>query len=544
MKHLKFFIFLCILTFTVSCGQQKKYIQYKVKKGETITEIASKLDMSARDLMRLNPDVAKKPKENTVIIIPNKKMKNLSNDIVTKNDDKKEDVKGDENDKKEDNTGIDDKERLRNELIAALEKEYKIHEVKKGDTFFSLTRFYNVSKEELIALNPILSEGLKLEQIIKIKPLEEVLDEDDFLYVDEIEEGISLKATLMLPFRAKELDTLKAKEIFGNSKLANIVTDFYMGAEIAIDSLRKQGVKIRLNVFDTESNSTNIKNILAENDLDDNDVIIGPLYSEEVQYLSEKIKTPIVFPIYSKNQASFNSKRIVKTSPDKNLFREKLLSYIKENFHDGNIIVVGDGQSASNFNSSEIERELQSHDSINSVTLITPKDGYIKKEKFTDVLKANMKNIVVMTTDDNVIVASAINSLISLPEDVTVRVFTFDKGSAFNRIDNLKLAKIEFTYVSDDFVQEDSYKAKDFNNKYLQKNGVLPSFYATRGFDVTYDVLMRLASGKSLKSTFDEGYSYRVESKFDYTNKLFKITENKGLFIVKFNPDLTLTRID
>ena len=68
MKHLKFFIFLCILNFTVSCGQQRKYIEYKVKKGETMRVIAKKLDMKTRDLLRLNPDVGRKPEVNTVII--------------------------------------------------------------------------------------------------------------------------------------------------------------------------------------------------------------------------------------------------------------------------------------------------------------------------------------------------------------------------------------------------------------------------------------------------------------------------------------------
>ncbi|WP_243765951.1 LysM peptidoglycan-binding domain-containing protein [Polaribacter cellanae] len=542
MKHLKFFIFLCILTFTVSCGQQKKYIQYKVKKGETITEIAKKLDMSARDLYRLNPDVDKEPKENTVIIIPNKKIKTLKGGDVNKDGSIKKDKTNSDTNGKTD--VITDKERQRNELIEELEKEYKIHEVKKGDTFYSLTRFYDVSREDLIALNPELSEGLKLQQIIKIKKLEEIFDEEEYLYEDEIEEGISIKAALLLPFRAKELDSLTRTQIFGSSKLANIVTEFYLGVQIAVDSLRKQGVNIRLDVYDTDSNSTKIKSIVAEKDLDDNDVIIGPLYSEEAEFLAEKIKTPIVFPFYSKKQSRFTSKRIVKTAPNKELFRGKLLEYIKENFHDGNIILVGDGKAASNLNSRQIQKELETHDSINSVTVIRSQKGYIKREKFTDVLKPNMRNLVVLTTDDNVIVASAINSLISLPEDVTVRVFTFDKVSAFNKIDNFKLAKIGFTYVSDEFVREDSFKSKNFNNRYLQQNGVLPSYYATRGFDVAYDVLVRLASGKRLKSTFDDGYSYRVESKFDYTNKMFKTSENKGLFIVKYNPDLTLTRID
>lgn len=543
MKHLKFFVFLCILTFTVSCGQQKKYIEYKVKEGENMRLIARKLNMSTYDLLRLNPDISKNPKANTVIIIPSKnkkKVKEPSKEII------KEEVVKNLDTLKTNKviTVIADKEKQRNILIEELEKDYKIHLVKKGDTFFSLTRFYNVSREELLNLNPELSEGLKLGQIIKIMPVDDVLEEDDFLYEDVIEEGVSLKAAIMLPFRAQELDTLSKEEIFENSRLANIVTDLYLGAEIAIDSLRKQGVEINLTVFDTGRNSTKIKEIASANDLNKNDVIIGPLYSEEVQMLAENVKVPVVFPVYSKKQSSFTSKRIIKSIPNKQLYRDKLSNYIKENFKDGNLIIVGDGSAEANIHTQQIKLILEAKDSIKAIHIITSKDGYIKKEKFTSILKPNEKNRVILTTDDSIIVASAINGLISLEEDVTASVFSFDKNSVFNKIDNLKLAKLGFTYVSDEYIREDSFKTMDFNNKYLSKNGVLPSYYATKGFDITYDVLIRLASGKSLKSTFDEGFSYRVESKFDYSDKMFQITENKGLFIVKYNEDLTLTRIE
>lgn len=541
MKHLTFFVFLCILTFTVSCGQQKKYIEYKVKEGETMRVIANKLDMKTKDLLRLNPDVSRKPGANTIIIIPNKEIKKAQNNKKNIELNTKKNIKQPKDTIK--NTVVTNKEKGKQLLIATLEKEYKIHEVKKGDTFFSLTRIYNVTQEDLLTLNPILSEGLKLGQIIKIIPLEEVFDEEDLIYEDHIAKDVVIKAAILLPFRAEELDTLSAQEIFGKSKLATIVTDLYLGAALAIDSLRKQGVQIDLKVYDTGRNSTKIKAIIATEDLNENDVLIGPLYSEEVVYIAEKVETPVVFPVYSKKQNNFNSKLIVKTAPNKRLFRKTLLNYLDESVTDGNIIIVGDGKAESDFNAKQIINALSKKDSIDTIIKIIPENGYIKKEKFTEVLKPNMKNIVVLTTDDNVIVASAINSLISLPEEVTASVFTFDKISAFNKIDNSKLAQLNFTYVSNEYARDDSFRSSMFHKAYLKKNHVLPSYYATRGFDVTYDILMRLASGNSLKSTFDEGYSYRVENKFDYTDKLFKTPENKGLYIVKYNEDLTLTRI-
>ena len=57
MKKLQFLLLICILTFTVSCGQQKRYVSYKVQEGETMRDIAKRLDMKTKDLLRLNPDV-------------------------------------------------------------------------------------------------------------------------------------------------------------------------------------------------------------------------------------------------------------------------------------------------------------------------------------------------------------------------------------------------------------------------------------------------------------------------------------------------------
>jgi LysM repeat protein/ABC-type branched-subunit amino acid transport system substrate-binding protein len=544
MKHLKFFVFLCILTFSVSCGQQKKYVQYKVKEGETMRVIAKKLDMRTRDLMRLNPDIDRKPEINTVIIIPSKqlKIKNRINDTGKENDilviDTLDiDAQGAKG------TLIVEKKQENQLLILELEKKFKVHEVQKGDTFYGLTRFYNVTKEALIALNPELINGLKLAQIIKVMPVEIILPETSLLYRDKIEEGIALKVAIMLPFRTIELDTLSSAEIFENSRLATIVTDLYFGATMAIDSLRAQGVTIDVAVFDTGRKNTKIDTILLENNLDKKDVIIGPLYSEEVLFLADKVNVPVVFPVFSPKQSEFMSNNIIKTAPNKQLFKDELFSYMAENFLDGNIIVVGDGKLASKFDAIKIREILKSNDSISSFHIIMPEDGYIKKEKFTEVLKPNMKNIVVIVTSDNIIVASAINSLISLPEETTATVFAFEKSSAFNQIDNMKHAQLGFTYVSDAYVKENAIEAKAFNRKYKVKNGALPSSYATKGFDATYDILMRLASGNDLEDTFKEGVSYRIESKFDYTNEKDKVPENKGLFILKYNTDLTLTRI-
>lgn len=532
MKHLKFFVFLCFLTFTISCGQQKKYIEYKVKEGETMRIIASNLDMNTKDLLRLNPDVGRKPKANTVIVVPNKKMTKTTTDKI------KETVA----DKVIKEEVVKAKDSINN-YIEELKKQFILHEVKPKETIYGLKRFYNVSEEDLFALNPELSEGLKIGQFIKIKAIEKGEIVENYRYEDIIEEGISLKVALMLPFKTNNYDSISAKEIFEKNKLANIVTDFYLGVEIAIDSLQKQGINVELNVIDTQDKNSKISTIITKNNLDANDVIIGPLYSEEAVTVANNVKIPVVYPVYSSDQSNFTSSKIIKTSPEKKIFREELVTYIKDNFNSGNLIVVGDGKQESAIKSNLVINSLQTHDSISKVHYLKPEKGYIKKERFLKLLKPNAKNWVILTTNDNAMIDGTINSLISLPDSTSIKVFTADKGVAFNKIANAKLAKVNFTYVSDEFIDETTHTTQIFNKQYYKKNNALPSYYATKGFDITYDILIRLASGNDLKETFKNGASFRVESKFDYTDMPLKVSENKGLFIVQFNKDLSLTRL-
>lgn len=544
MKHFKLVVLFFVFTIAISCGQQKKYITYKVKKGETMRMIAKKLDIETKDLLRLNPDVGRRPKPDTEIFIPSKNSRNL----IDINDTPKDRIV-------KDTIQIDSIKKLND--VEGLDEKYLLHTVSKGDTFYSLTRYYNVLKSDLLALNPNLSEGLKLGAIIKIK--ERVEGEKlDVIYKDTISNIDAIKVALLLPFRAKVFDTVPSQDIFKTRALPNIVTDFYLGAALAIDSLRNQGVQIDFSVFDTEDRNTKIDDIITNNSLEDKDVIIGSIYSDETIKLANSVKAPLVFPIFSKAQTSFTSSRIVKTSPDKHLYKEKLLSYVSKQYKNENIIIVGDSTTASITEINQIANILKQHDSIKEVHQIIPHYGYIAQERFLKMMKPDstlVNNWVIIATNNDVIASDAINSLISFPDppepeegeepeekiNYKVKLFGFDK---YDYVDYNKLAQLEFVYVTDTYVDESSLAARIFNKQYLQKNKALPSFYATRGFDVTYDVLMRLASGKELYDTFKDGVSYRVESKFDFDKRLFGISQNRGLYLLEFQTDLSLKRIE
>ncbi|WP_299159419.1 LysM peptidoglycan-binding domain-containing protein [uncultured Tenacibaculum sp.] len=615
MKKLQFLLLICILTFAVSCGQQKRYVSYKVQDGETMRDIAKRLDMKTKDLLRLNPDVGRRPDANTVIVIPNPEIKkgvssssseNTEDPVIT-------DTESTESESPEKNTETTENIFQQTvyeyethvvkagETVYRITKEYNIskddlikwnpeypgiknndlsigqvlkvkatenvitidreevlkkfltHTVKSKETVYSLTRFYNISKEDLIRLNPeypnIVDNELSIDQLLKIKPIEEVNSDENYtFYKDTIQENTSINLAILLPFKAKEYDSLSARNIFSEKKnksasLANMVTDFYMGSEMAIDSIKKQGVIVNMNIFDTGNRGNNITSILDEDKLDSADVVIGPFYSNKAEIIARKVSVPVVFPHFSSKQQNFSASKLIKTAPEKDNYTDYLTSFLKDTYNGEEIFIVGDGDSNSNARINKIVRSLKSHDSIKNIHVLKPKDGYIKRERFTKEMNPKKHNWVVITSNNNVAIADALNSMIGLPDDITVQVFAIEKNKAYDKIENNKLASIDFTYVSNSFADDSSTDVKAFNKKYYTKNNTIPSDYAIKGFDITYDVLMRLASGKSLTDTFKDGVSLRLENKFDYRKKVFGSSSNSGLFIVKYNKDLSLSRL-
>ena len=553
MREFKIIIILFFVVIATSCAQQKKYISYTVKKGETLKIIAKRIGIKTKELMRLNPDTGRKPAPETLIIIPNNGYKSpIANNILDKL-----------NDSITTEANIAVKDTLANTFV--------LHKVSKGDTFYNLTRAYNVSEEELKILNPLLDvSGLQLEMLLKIKPIEE--ENNILIYKDTIQENPSLKLAMMLPFRAIEYDTIEAKDIFKNNRLVNITTDIYLGASMAVDSLIKLGIDIELSVFDTGRKDTKLDSIITATDFSNTDVIIGPLYSEEVPKVAVRSGTSVVFPVYSKKQTSFKSSKIIKTFADREVHQEGLINYIYYNYGNENILIIGDSSTTSIRNSNLIKSKLLLHDSINEPQIIYPNLGYIRKDYVINALKAEVGNWVILATDNRVISSDVINSLISLPveepeeeeeekeddeeeeesdepemqilpEDTVIKVFGIFKSSQFDRIDNNKLAKLGFTFTSDTFYEESSPEIQLFNQQYFNQNHVYPSYYATKGFDIVFDVGMRLASGNKLKQTFKNGTSYRLESKFDFTKDLFKTTSNKGIYILEYNSDMTISRL-
>lgn len=630
-------ILICVGFVFNTKAQTKKYITYTVKKGETLRSIAKDFDVKPKELYDLNPDIDKKPNENTVILIPIEveervKMETLSYTVAPKetlytiakgyNTTVEELIKLNpslESGLKEGQTILIPKT---NVTVSPEEKKEEnltgdtLHKVEKGDTLYNLSKRYQTTEEELIKLNPLLKDGLKLGQElvlpnakvnrVKYKPvsnMEEITSKEIIYTVEKgdtfygltkrfqiseesllmlnpnlkngLKEGMELRiiadktkevsnsksgykavenpafkkgksvnVVLMMPFKLNEIDDVKT-HFDNNTSLLNITSEFYQGALVAIDSLRNQGALINLKSFDSETSDEKLLSILKSNNLSNTDVYIGPLFLSSAYKLAKNISNGyVVAPMNSKEHNKYHESNLVKSGVSSTVLEDRILQFMKRNYTGQNVIVVGDNKPGTANEADRIAWKLKSNSSISAVSILKPVNGYITKDRFLSVLSNNRQNWILLVGDDNIVITDAVNTYGIADKSTDIRLFSLSNEGNIEKANNNYLAKLQYTYPSAEYINANDVNVQHFMKSYKDKFYASPSNMAIRGFDVTYDSLYRILLNGNNTSSIDNYKFERVGARFDYKPTSINGFENTGIYILKIEPDLSLTVLE
>ncbi|WP_181566766.1 LysM peptidoglycan-binding domain-containing protein [Aequorivita sp. CIP111184] len=478
-------------------GTQK----HTVKPKETKFGIARKFGISIAELEDLNPDLGESLKVGTTLIVPEKT-------VI-------------------ENAEIDD-------------ENFQYYEVKPKEGFFRLKVKFGLSEEEIIALNPYAKDGLKEGMILKIPKDENAILKEDISVVD-LEKRIDNKkmktVALMLPFRLMRNpsdSTSNDQDWLKKDPTLRVALDFYSGALMAAEFAKDKGISVTLNVYDTEKSDTKVASIISNSDFKNVDAVIGPLLQKNVEKASEMLKDkkiPVFSPLSNRDMVMNNN--LFQTLPTDAVLEKRMIQYIKEHSSGKNIIIISDSKKAK-------QREMI-QTAIPTAKTVSPRGGgYVQGSDISSVASEGMDNWVILESENPVLVSSAVNALAAIPANYKIRLFTLNKNEAYewHEVSSIRLAKINFTFPSvNKNISEDD--RNPFLISYKNKYGVLPNRYAIRGFDVTYDVLLRLASEKDIyDAVMPENETVYIENKFRYEKSTSEGYCNEAAYILKYNAEL------
>ena len=627
---MKNFLTVIIVVFTISLSAQN-YKTHKVLFGETIESIAKKYLVTPFDIFALNPDAKTNFSTNSVLIIPNSKVKNNvliepSKEVI---DYKKHKVKRKEtlySLSKKYNVTIDEikkanpslysenlrkGDRLRiprfktiisNQTLSNTVRKYQVqpsegkwriaykfgitvseledlnpgikdviqpgdelnvpnisnneeklieatfnyYEVLPKEGFYRLKVKLGLSQEELEALNPELKDtGLKAGMVLKL-PLDievsSVITEanNTIDLRDQIQNIKRKKLAVLLPFRLHRIDmdsVAEVKDMIKSDRLLSTALDFHSGVLMALDSAKQLGISSTLKVFDTENRTSEIANIVRNENFSDYDAIIGPMMTTTFDRFAAAINSeniPVFAPLSKPSKVSSN---VYQTIPDANVLSKKMIDFVVADSTKVQVVIISDQKHRTVSNG--LKQKFPTAKQLFSEVKKGKDVYFIYPVTFEGVFKKG-KNIVFLETDDVSFGSSVISLLNGMnTNDIEIILTTTDKGKAFESNgpdNNYHLSNLKFHYATINKQFDEAKKAK-FVTNYISQYGVSPSKYAVRGFDLTLDILLRLASvdGNISDSMSNDTETEYIENKFRYTKKMFGGYINEASYIVKYD---------
>ena len=318
-------------------------------------------------------------------------------------------------------------------------------------------------------------------------------------------DSTKINIAIILPFYVSRNDTLSKS--FDDIEDANnfiyerskVSLSFFQGAQLALDSISSLGKKINVFVYDSENDSVAIEQLINSNDLALMDIIIGPLYSSNINLVAKKLKNnnnlKIVSP-FSRNteQISGHNNVYQINTPFKNQ-SELLVNQLKK-YKDEKIIIVFEEKDKSY--SSYISNQLRKNNIIH----------YKNKLIFTHVDSIRQtfdsNQVVVVPSFDKVFVSKVLGSLGSIDSSFTI--YGLSNWKDFDNLDINNLMKLNVHFFDPFYFNNNSGFFLDFQKKYEKEYNMTVDKYSALSYQIIFHFLTDLSQFNFERYRFNHGF--------------------------------------
>ena len=419
------------------------------------------------------------------------------------------------------------------------EKEitYVDYAVKEKETFYSLSKMFGLTQPQLIELNPALSGGVVEGMVLKVP------SKSNQIASNSVKEKVVLSPkssadkktlVLLLPFNVAKNEPDFVNQL-KNDKFLSMTLDFYSGALVAIDSAKQMGISVDVKIFDSNETKTtsNVATVFKENNLENADVVVGPFYQSNVEKtagLFAQNNVPVISPLSKDAGNPFDNlyQSIVATP----VLKTAMFDFL--NAKQGNIIAVIDKKKET------IRKYILGNQKEIKIAPLTETGG-LNVEGFKKLLVKGKMNYVILETANTGMIKYTMNAMLAVMANYQVQLVILESNETLDtdEINFEDLMKLHLMYPSAT-KENTSPEAQIFMKNYRIKNKVNPSAFAIRGFDITFDTMMRLSQDKTYQETAETMITEQVENKFEYRKKEDGGYTNNGAYILYYDADMTI----
>lgn len=519
----------------VKATTEGKTTYHIIEPKETKYGISKKYGMTVLELERLNPQIVSEFPIGFKLVVSG----NAINQAVIETANRDSAGTSDSELAKQLSVAKPSTEKLTSEKTST-KKYLEEYVVKPKETIYGIANDYGISEQELISLNPELKRGIKQGMILRVPKgqRKEPIKKEQGNLLKTINTNARKQLALLLPFNISKIesDTINSTQArLKKDKFLNLTLDFYSGALMAIDSAKVLGMNVDIKILDSQEtkNSSNVANLVQQNNLQNMDAIVGPFYQSNVQKLAELLeptKTPVISPLSKEIGKKYTN--LYQSMPSVEFLRNSIFDFMKAK--NGNIIAVIDTKKKS------VKQYIQEMQPNVRIAGLSEKGTFVS-DSLKVLFQKDKLNYVVLASESTGMILATTNAMLAAQKDYQVQLVILEQNDTFDfeEISLTRLTKLKLLYPSLSRPNE-SDEANQFDVKYKKVNKIIPNQYAIRGFDVTFDTLLRLSQDNTFEETIQTSPSEQIENKFDYVQNATYGYTNNGIYILYYDTDLTI----
>lgn len=312
MHRLKAILFAFCLSVVYSNAQQNVFT-HTVGRGETLYSIAVQYGTTTAEIMRLNPSVTQVIKVGQMLNIPAGKQTegNVTYHTIERGEtlyklSQKYGVSMESICNS--NPGlsaesfragqviripaVSDKNRVleqsKSEVPQPISNCRDMHKVQRRETVYGIARQYGISEYELKEANPEMKvDGYKLKKGTYLCiPYKRTRQSD---VSEHTNASVFETRTKKLAKKISNIRVALLLPLTGSSDSQKML-DFYRGFLMAVDSVKQFGQSVEVFAYNSGETASDMARVLTTNNFEDMNLVIGPLYSEQVPRLASFCK--------------------------------------------------------------------------------------------------------------------------------------------------------------------------------------------------------------------------------------------------------------
>ncbi|GAA6369544.1 LysM peptidoglycan-binding domain-containing protein [Odoribacter splanchnicus] len=503
--------------------QDDKFYYHKVVKGETFYSIARLYKIKPKRLLKFNEGYAQNQPLTVGAVV---KLPLAEIDLS---------VLGEE----EIEASVGKKQEIRPERPVRNESVKKVEEASVTD----------------ILQNALMQKNEKTEQEPE-KEITTVIGATDKMeipdYISEVVMPVDpfVKVALLLPFSAKDypvfVDTLVEKMPVQISARSEQFISFYEGVLLAVDSLKNQGYKVNLKVFDTERSAEKMYTMVDEIDRFHPDLIIGPVYGSVYKALMDDLTNkniPVIYPLSSRSEEFGVYPDFIQVNPSMKALTVAMSDWLREEAEEANLVCLNlTGNEVSHSDLEDIRLFKEYMHRIGSMNFYDWNTSAVPLDGLRLQLLPDRENIIILPTTKEAEVSKILPVLSALTDGYRITVVGFPEWQAFTSVDHETYFKLNTKIFTYSYVDNTTEPAKRFALKYRKYFYTEPNNLAYKAFDMSLYFIELAAKYRDRTLDALEFYPRNGDFSRFYFQKMEGQAgkENQGFYIVNFGSDYRL----